>query len=391
MLHRPESGLGLFFFIGIGMLFFFGIQSWVLINRWKYPFISLLILLGIFYLDWQKTTYFERKIEPDIEYALTTQRVLDISEMMTYEDSLKFQMTRYGIFIDDEFVSLDYLKRITSVAYNFNPPKFKKSLATILDFGSYYVYFPVFLFVVLLFPLINRRWLLVLSIVLLNTVYFLLYAYIEYNTDISNRHLSPFLVLQVLLNILLLFKYHKIQGLQSFAFLFSMFILLIFAWRTLQNYSTKYNILHQEVSCLEKTMESIEKQYQNQIVVISLFNYRLLDHPFSFYTNNYKANTYILYDLSYYSLVPPNEQYLAKLCACDPENPLEFFTWLQEVNGLYVSVEPRFELIENYMNFNHGVDFKFVQFDQDLKLIKPACILNSQQGEFEMKRIFMSK
>lgn len=384
MLHRPESGPGMLFFSAIAMVFIQPKKMFSLTKRWLFPVLSVLVLLGIFTVDWMLTDKFEKKIEPNIEYALTTKRIVGLEEMKTPEDSLKYQMANHGIFIDEEFVSIEFLKAITDVQFAFNASKFLMSIKKVLAYWNYYIYFTVFIILSTIYFLVFTEKRIFLQFLAFNLFGMVLYAYIQYNTDISNRHLSPFLLLQTLLNFYLLYSAKNKR--QS---LLNIFILILFipAVLSAQNYAEKYRTIKSEVDCFGEIMNHIEAHYQDRYIVVSLFNYRLLDKLFRFTNETYQGNTYLLYDLSYYSLVPPNQNYLASLCNCNPKNPVAFFAWLAKENGLYISVDKRFELIEKYMQDFQKKDFSFYQDDYDSMLIKPNCIGGSGFGNYYLKQI----
>lgn len=89
----------------------------------------------------------------------------------------------------------------------------------------------------------------------------------------------------------------------------------------------------------------------------------------------------------YFSKVPPYNDYLAKLCNCNPKNPKEFFKWLEEQEAFYVAGIERYKITEKYMNTVHDFNFSFKEGILNKDIIKPSCIENSIYKDYNFKRL----
>ena len=124
VLHRPESGLGLFVLMGAALIILRFYQLFNHASRFVLPAVFLIMLYGSFVFDWYKTDLLERKLEPNIEYALTTKRILPLEAMTNAEDSLRYEMATQGLFIDEDFVSINFLRNLAAVEADFDFVKY---------------------------------------------------------------------------------------------------------------------------------------------------------------------------------------------------------------------------------------------------------------------------
>jgi len=80
-----------------------------------------------------------------------------------------------------------------------------------------------------------------------------------------------------------------------------------------------------------------------------------------------------MYDILYYSKVPPYNTYLSKLCNCNPKDPIAFFIWLKEEGALYLLAERRQDLTQRYLKEYQQSNLVLVE---DKAFVAPSCFEN---------------
>lgn len=374
VLHRPESGIGLFALMGAALIILRFYQLFNHASRFVLPAVFMIILYGSFVFDWYKTDLFERKLEPNIEYALTTKRILPLEAMTNAEDSLRYEMATQGLFIDEDFLSIDFLRKLAAVEADFDFDKYTESVYKLLNWYVYYPYFPFLLIMLIIMGVISRAgfvfW---IKFTLLNGLFFLFMSYISYGTNIAPRHVSGLLLLNTIAVTFLFFKEVGAGGISKRWHLGLGLVWLFVALFTLQNYQYRYELVQEEVRCYNQAMDKFEENYSDKYVVVTLLNYHLFDQEFKFFNELRNGNTYLMYDILYYSKVPPYNTYLSKLCNCNPKDPIAFFTWLKEEGALYLLAERRQDLTQRYLNQYKGSSLILVQ---DISFPDPVCFQN---------------
>jgi len=381
-LHKPESGLGMLLFTSIGL--FVLSPSRILLVWWRYrlTIIMFMAMVLAFVYDWNNTNLFERKIEPNIEYALSTGRVKSIAEMHTHEDSLRYKMAMSGMFIDEDFVGIDFLNGLINYNQSVDWLRLSKSIrqvySLILDS---YIYFIYILFFILAYVIIHTKWRVLFGIFILNGLFALLLFYTSYKTDISHRHMASFILLISCYNLLLFLKNVKYK--RVWLVVFSL-ILSIGGINTLEKYAEKNESDCLKLDCYEEVMTNVEDKHVNRFIVLSLFNYNLLDRKLELKTTNYDKNKYLIYDVTIYSKIPPYNKYLSEICDCNPKDPYQFFKWLESVNALFVATDERYKLLETYMHEVKGKNLRFGDVEYNFKI---KCVEDLHVNNFSFRTV----
>lgn len=384
-LVRPESGIGVILFIGLAHLIF-KLNLNRLMKGGVLPILSVVLLILTFTIHKKFTNRFEILIEPDIEYALSTNRLVPIDGMKTSLDSLRYEMATAGMFIDTSFVNVKFLRTITKEQFSIDEKEIISSLQDVIYFNSYYIFFITLLFLLLLLLIKAKRIKEAFQLILYNLGVFLIFVYLDYNVDIAERHFLPLQTLVCLMNILFIYKLKinlKKTHLYPFIIVFTLMTIALF-------YSVKNPLDNQiqvfkDVSCLENAMEQVEAKYSNKTMVVTLNTLHLLDRRYSFYNNNYQANQYLLYDVTNYSIVPRNLKYLSKVCSCNSENPNEFLSWAIDNNVLFLIDNNRAKLMEKYMRMVHGKSITFKNDSNSSEMERPNCLQNLVYKNYEVK------
>ena len=173
------------------------------------------------------------------------------------------------------------------------------------------------------------------------------------------------------------------QGMMIHVFLFA-----VFAFYFTVNLKPNNTSIYNNSKCMELTMARMEGKYTGRVVVLTLSNGNITNHPFSFFNKNYAKNKYLIYDMFTYSLIFKYQMYLKKLCNCDASDPIQFFKWVEGERGLYVANDKRFSLTEKYMNLVQGIKMYF-KAEDNFQL--PNCTTNNEYSDIEIRRVFIEE
>lgn len=390
MLTRPESGMGMILIVGLGFLIY-NFQPIFFIKKMIAPVLSIIILIAIFYVHRHFTDRFEIKIEPDIEYALSTNRILPLENMKNAEDSLKYEMALSGMFIDTSFTSPSFLKTLVVNQFDFKNANINNSIKNIVFLYQYYNLFLVVIIIILVTLALQKDMTSLIKVLFFSSFIFLLLIYLDNNIAVAERHFVSIQIIASIISLLYLFNRTSFYMLtKNKIYLFWLVLILFSSYSTLKNALGNQIEVAKEVECLESVMENIDKVYQNKYIVASLSTFHLLDRKYTFKNKNYKNNTYLIYDLSNYSIVPRYIEYLSKLCNCNAANPLDFFKWAAEKQVIFIVTKERYNLIEKYIKLKHHQNIVYKDASKIEKLNKPACIYNSIFHNYELKVVVFS-
>lgn len=386
-LTRPESGLGGALFVSIAVI----VTNSLSIGVLKRTAIPLLMVVGfalVFNIHHAFTDRFDIKIEPDVEYAISTQRIKPIGELSSYEDSLKFAMTEQAMFIDTQFVSSSYLKSLLHDQFELDLSKVNTSVSRIASNYLYYRSLTFFILGVVLMMLFAGRSKSILVFLAFHLIVFSVLTYLDYNVKVENRHFLPIMQIAVVLSSFISFRHHLIlsQKHRILTWLLSI-VMLVLEGIDLRNAKENVNLVAQDVACLTETMQEFEQNVQNQIVAVNVASFHLFDRVYSLSNEVYKQNTYIMYDLSNYAVAPQNMRYLDELCGCDSENPVAFYNWAKDQGVIFLNTERRENLSLAYLNFKSDTTWKFTQPDKFKGLLKKECLQQTVYADLIVSRI----
>lgn len=373
-LTRPESGLGGAIFVLIAVL----ISNSLSLEVLKRTAIPLMLIIGfglVFNVHHAFTDRFDIKIEPDVEYAISTQRIKPANEISSYEDSLKFALTEQAMFIDTQFVSSGYLKSLLHDQFELDESKITISIARISSNYLHYRSLVAFILGVALMMIFAGRYRQVLIFMAFHAVVFGILSYLDYNVKVENRHFLPIMQIAVVVSSFISFR-HKLFLSQKHIYVSWVFalIVLIAGVIDLKNAKENVNLVAEDVACLTETMRDFEQKVQDRIVAVNVASFHLFDRVYSFSNDVYRQNTYIMYDLSNYAVAPQNMRYLDELCGCDSENPVAFYAWAKQEEVVFLNTFRRENLSLAYLNFKSDLEWKFVQPTPYTGLLKNECL-----------------
>ncbi|MEX2588754.1 MAG: hypothetical protein WD334_01030, partial [Chitinophagales bacterium] len=388
-LTRPESGIGMIIIVSAAYLILH-FRPLALVKKTIIPLSAVLIFFLALQIHKEFTNRFEIKIEPDIEYALSTNRLVPISQMTNAKDSLRYEMAMYGMFIDTAFVNVNFLNRIVSNQFELNQNQIQESVINILSLQYYYLIIPVLFIIIILISIIlfNNK-IIAFKIILFKAFIFSLLVYLAYNAPLAERHFISIEIITLLLIAYFVFSNNSLSSIKLNKVFVATSLLIIIGSTaiTLNNALGNQIQVAEEVECLKSNMVQTENVYQNEILIINLSTFHLLDLKYSFLNKNYKENDYLIWDLSNYSIVPRYLAYLSKICNCNASKPEEFLKWAEEKKAIFLSDIKRSELIERYMYLVHNTKIEFTDAAKSKQIKHPDCISNSIFGNYIMQNV----
>lgn len=386
-LTRPESGLGMLFIVGVAYLIY-SLNLKSLIKKSILPALAIIIFNTTFYIHHKYTDRFEIKIEPDIEYAFSTNRVIPLGNMENALDSFRYEMAINAMFIDTSFVNVAFLKSLVSNQYEINQIGIINSISTIIGLHKYYLLFISFISFSLLILCIKKEWKLCLKVLLFQLFLFTLLVYLDYNVRVEERHFYSIQILSLIITSYHVFNTQLIyrKKFLPFYLLFG-FALLFSIKHSLKNALGNQIQVAEDVECLESIIENFEGVYQNRTVITSISSFHLFDRKYSFTNDRYTKNRYIMYDLTNHTTIPRYMAYLSEICACDAQKPKEFLKWANMEKAIFISTDKRFELMEKYMDLTQSTEMKFSHTAEKQRLKMPECMQHSVHNNYEIKQI----
>lgn len=387
MLVRPESALGMLLLVGGGYLIY-RFRIFHAIKRFWMPVLATVIMLSAILYDIAHSDLFVKKMEPEIEYSFMDKRVVDLSEMKTRQDSVKYRVAVAGQWFDPEVVTPDYMRTLIKPGPNLSKEHREAVFWHLMQ--PYGQNFPLIVTQVLLALLClfrpGRRWVFVQILCLVGFTFLLLYA-LDYNGFlVSGRH---FLGIQ-LISLLMAFRYYFDEEvtwphltIQLPAYLAGL-LLVCGAWHTWKTYRNTNAQLNAVTHDMQVAMAKLEEIYSGRIVVVTNDSRYWLDRDLTIKNHIYTKNTYILFDHGTYNLVPRYVDYLKRLSGVDIHRPAAFFRWLSANNALYMGDPVRFDLTRDYMQAVHG---QTLEFADPVNINRLANIKQFTTQDYEIRTI----
>jgi hypothetical protein len=355
-LVRPESGIGAMIFVIPG-LFLYGQPILRLLKVSILPISCAILFFATLETHKLFTDRLEILIEPDIEYAMSTDKFKPKTARNEL-DSVRYDFARNAFFIDTSFVDDKYLKSIISNRTSFDIIAFFKSIRHVSQFYISYsivTFALVFLFISLLF---TQQFKALLKVLIYNLVMFFILTILDYQINIADRHFSALIILMLIVSVVF-YDSSKIN--HQLRYLNLVFLVLLFfpiqsTWSYIQQ--NNRNVIERVKTNLE-ILNKFENRIQGRNVIVTISSFKLFDKPYSFFTSNRTKNNYFVYDLSTYSIVPRHINYLSSKCNCKASVPLYFFLWLEKTNAILIIDESRVLILKKYFKnrFNKNIQF----------------------------------
>lgn len=388
MLIRPESSICMLLLISTGYLIH-EFKPGVLAKRVSICVAATILLFGAFTLDWYNTDVFVRKIEPEIEYKMMAKRVVDIGQMKSQADSAKYEAALIGMWFDFKIMTPEFMRSLILPGVDVSYEHIKAVWVHIAGFYRHYIFLNFVLLVFLwLSFLMPSKVVMIQKIVLYQLFTVVLIYALDYNGFlVSNRHFFSIQFISLLVQCFYFFGQTDLtQQLRSSPIHIAgavMMVLLGIAI-TFSNYRKENAAIDLRANYMIETMGAFERKYKNRIVVVTNDCRFLFDRHFSLRNEIYTGNTYLMFDLFTFNLIPRYIQYLSEQCKCDASNPVAFFTWLAAKDALYLSAPYRYTTTENYMAAVHGCELSFAPKERINNL---TAIPNEDTRDSEVRTI----
>ncbi len=383
-LVRPESGIGAIMFVIPG-LFLVGISISKLLKTTLIPILCSLSFFIILFIYKKNTNRLEILIEPDIEYAMSTDKFIPLGMGQKEIDSVRYVFARNAFFIDTSFVDDKYLRSIISTRTEFDFISIQNSFRHITH---YYFSYSILLFALLTILLIvwfSNQTQFFFKLLLYNLGIFIVLVLLDYQVNIADRHFSALMVLTILVSFLFIKKtitngyLTAVKIISVLVFLFP----IILTW----NYIYQ-NDLYVKTKTDEnnRSLDQFEDKIQGMNVFVTVSGFKLFDKPYSFFTSKRTRNHYYIYDLSTYSIVPRYADYLSRKCHCNATIPIEFFTWVSKTNGIIIIDEKRAEILSAYFKVKRHKKVVFYDAFNTSKILK-----KNSWPDLKFKRVKISE
>ncbi len=374
LLHRSESAMGMLYMVGL-VVPMLGLPMHTALRRLGPPVLFTgLFALGVL-IYWHGTDSFIVKIEPEVEYEMMMGHTVPLAESTSARDSSVHRMATYGIWFDTRVVTADAMRALLR-DIPFSPQRLQRGLHRLGALLGLYLPFAVLLVLTIgmaLWPW--HRWPLAFALLLYVALCMMPLAYLSYRDLLAVRHLFPMLWIMAASVVTVLVRYAPtMPTTQRMHPALSAMLLLTLAAAMMHMYggiAQRNRTEAQMVACSEGYMQRLEKQIRGRIIVITTGSFHIMDHNFALSSETYDANTYVMYDLFNYSLVPRYVDYQSRLCGCDASDPVQFFTWLAGQNALYLAEPERVTITANHMQVVHDLPLRFISAED---LTPDACL-----------------
>lgn len=362
LFHRWESAVGALWLAGLSAPLL-GLSFTCAARRIALPAsFAMMFALGV-YAYWHQSDSFAVRLEPDLEYEMMMGNVVPLSECPTAADSSIHVMAIHGMWFDMRTVTVEAMRALLRPS----PPSPQRLQQAIVHLGQrMQAYLPIILWLVLCsayaFFSSGARWLSA-GIAVYVLLLMLPMAYFAYRGLLADRHLFPMLWLAAAVSVIAVARNCPngpiIQRVRDAGMIFAPLMIALTVGRMLFSIADRNSNEADAVACSEIHMHQLEDSVKGRIIVLTAGTFRLMDRPFSLQTQNYDANTYVMYDLLNYSLVPRYVAYQSRLCGCDASDPVQFFTYLAVQNALYLAEPDRVAITAHHMQVVHGLPLRF--------------------------------
>lgn len=363
MLLRPESSIGMLLIVGSGY-FIYTLDLREMIRRIWLPVMATGIFITIFSIDLAYTDIYVRKVEPEIEYKMMAKRVVDLGQMKTAKDSVKYEAAIQGMWFDVKEMTPAFMRSIILPGIDMSSQHMKDVLSHLLGFYAAYpfIYAVIAAFLLLgLCLLPDYRLRVARMIVFQFCAASILYA-LDYNGFlVSNRHFMSLQLIALFITAFYFFDAPAVRTgtaakiLSGIVFLFIITALVM----TLLRYKEESNAIEQEVTDMAQTMERLEQKYTDRLVIVTIDSRFLFDQHFLLENKIYEKNTYIMFDWFTFPLTPRYVQYVSRKCNCDANDPVALFKWLSDHHALYIASPYRCDLVRRYLKAVYGCNVEF--------------------------------
>lgn len=366
---RPEVGELLLLLIFIYFLCFPKIETKSILGFLPFLIPSFLIIGSIYYSTRSSTEFYDL-LDPVTEYEIGVGNMVDVHQMKTIEDSMKFVALQSGILNDPQQISYAFVMRLVMPFPSgyFNFFSLSRALNILREivcqhYPSILINVGVFLFV-FYFLLGNARWR--FRYLLFNLLFGLIIFGITYFMTMEGRLFAPLMFFYACAMILPTFQISilSLSSKNNWMKLTSISFLLICGVLWFLRMNTTIKKYENDISKNRVVYEQLKKQTANKIIApdANAFMVIFFNNFLPFQTPDFTIFKKIfLIDIESLSLKPAYRNFLDTNCICNSTNLGEFYDFLYAHKNEVVftgSVE-RFKLFETYLQLVHHRPYRF--------------------------------
>lgn len=366
-LNRSESSLA--------MVLIFSGFSWVWYGNIRRAFqvlaipglIAGAVVLGIM-IDIRTTDKYYKQLEPDVEYQFTARKnMVPISEMKTYEDSVRYRAARNMIWADPQNMPVKYIRGLIkpSDAVLIDTAQAQRTWKNFTNnFFKYKYLFLVnailWLWIGVLFLRQGKRKDVVL-LVLYGLAFIALILAQIYYTKMRDRSFSPYLFFLLLMLLALWVRQVKLEGIKRWFVALLLLVLCGVQLSTLQQVVHVHKEALKEYKALYAKLTEVAGGETLLLNSNSFGAFTLRQVPFEKFEHPEFHKVY-MNEAQLTPLIQTYRNYLEKECGCSIWNFSNFYKYL--LSSTYpdkvylLSDEQRMELTFEYLKVIHGLDVK---------------------------------
>ncbi|MEX0810935.1 MAG: hypothetical protein WD048_01880 [Chitinophagales bacterium] len=375
---RPEAAVLMLFIVGL--YYFLILDQNKLITKFTnsiklylIPAIISVTVIIWFAHDISTSDAFYKKIEPDVEYELTTRNnIVSVNKMNSYIDTMRYKAINKNMWGDATTNDAEFLRSLIDKEMETRDYQYMMMNTWTLFFNALLASKFLFLFNILIILFItlagyvkkNKE---TLKMLLYHIIIWMFFLFIGYKVKMTDTGMSVLLCSINILYVSFLFIVIDIKNnaLQNIFLMLSLVFFLghgtnlWFKSRSLNKFYIEQKNLKSEFDEIIQG-KNIFLNSQSASMILNAFK------PFESYKfNNYQS--VVLFDIQHISTVEPYRSYLQAYCNCDPNHYGEFFKFVRkggEENIFLMSASYK-DFLTEYLNVVHKIDIQW-------KLLYPA-------------------
>lgn len=378
MMIRPEAGFGVICFLGGAYVIFKAdLPGFFKKSKWIIFFLSGFALYTWYMMHY--VDYFLYNIEPEVEYNFLQGYVKPMAEGVTPQDSIRYLLATNGFIFDPDILTPEYFRSIQQAPGISEILSHATDAINIVTSEIFFYPVSVFLFFIVIFISIYcRRYDLLLKVLLLTAMTITMFVLLKLTSDISKRHIQPFLVLYNLL--LLTFVAYSVsyQRITNPAIWSACLILMVIS---LKIYVSNTREWSEKLVTYCKQSEArraiLEERYQDELIVGTLSSMGSVFYGrYTFCNRREFNNRYMVFETYNFSMHPPYDEYLKRTLKKDHYNANDVYQYFCRHRAIYLAGEKNTTLTKDYLKIIYNNDIEFKKEDLQFKGIDNQLIVS---------------
>ncbi|MCB9256478.1 MAG: hypothetical protein H6579_05055 [Chitinophagales bacterium] len=301
---------------------------------------------------------FYKRIEPEVEYELSARNnLVPLDNMHSKMDSLRYEAIYLGIWGDATTNDADFLRSLIGEDEENLSYLIESALSGMFSSAENCinaVLFNFLAFLLLFLFLIFRNPSLAIRVLIFQFAFYFIVFLMGFKVKMVETSLSPMMFTSAFLNFLVFFKQNRREF--PLFVLLGMGVLFYLQIAFLNEVSKDKKESYRQGKLLISTFEN---EFPNKDLYIDEMAFELIFRAFKpFQIIQFKnIEKIIVFDMEHLATVQPYKSYLASQCQCDPNNYLEYFSFIQEnhSNSVFLIDKYNAEFFKEYLNGVHGL------------------------------------